>query len=89
MINHGIIYGSTEPKSIEITDSAVFIAKDIAPHQLEEEGHLIKGFKYEYIQYDKNEYIEYIASQNAELQAQLINTQVALCDLYEGLEGVE
>lgn len=80
MINHGIQYSNTRPQEIEITSTSVFLATDITPYSKTIEGHLINGFQYNYIQYSKDEYI-------IKLHQDIIDTQLALCDLYESMDG--
>ena len=37
--------------------------------------------------YTKDEYIKLMAEKNAELESQLTDTQLALCDVYEMIGG--
>ena len=80
MINHGTQYSAVRPKEIEMTENSVFIATNITPYSKEIEDHTINGFQYNYIQYTKDEYI-------IKLHNDIIETQLALCDIYETLEG--
>lgn len=80
MINYGIQHSIERPREIEVTADAVFIASNIVPYSTETEGHTITGFAYNYRQYDKDEYI-------AKLHQDIVDTQMALCDLYEQLDG--
>lgn len=45
------------------------------------------GWEYHMIQYDKDEFILMQASENAALAQQVTDTQLALCEVYEMLEG--
>lgn len=87
MINYGIQCSSVEPKSIEIIGSNVFVANNIQPYEEELDGRFLKGYKYNCVSYTKDEYILLIANKNLQLEQDLIDTQVALCDLYEALGG--
>lgn len=87
MINYGTQYSSVKPKIIEMTNTVVFVASDIEPYSADIDNHHIEGYKYNCIGYTKDEYILYMANKNAQLEQELINTQVALCELYESLEG--
>ena len=82
MINYGRQSGSARPKEIEITDTSVFLATNIEPYEEEIDGYSVSGYHYNYVQYTKNEYI-------AKLHEDIINTQLALCDIYETLMGDE
>ena len=44
-----------------------------------------EGYEYDLTQYDKDEYIELMAKKNALLETQLTDTQLALCEIYEGV----
>ena len=44
-------------------------------------------FEYHLVQYSKDEYIKLIDDRNAELEEQLTDTQLALCDVYEMIGG--
>ena len=57
MKNYGIIYGSIEPPTIEITPTSVFIASNITPYEQETDEHIIHGYKYNYVEYSKDEYL--------------------------------
>lgn len=87
MIDYGKVRSSVEPKPIEITDTKVFLASNIVPYEEEFDDKVVKGFEYEYKSFNKNEYIQYIGEQNKDLQEQLLQTQLALCDIYEAMGG--
>lgn len=89
MINYGIQRGYVRPQEIEITASAVFVASNITPYTKEYDGKVEEGYEYEYIGYTKDEYILQLARDNKKLQQDLLDTQLALCDLYESIEGGE
>jgi hypothetical protein len=57
MKDYGIIYGSIQPQAIEMTPTSVFIATNITPYEEEIEGHNITGYKYNYVEYSKDEYL--------------------------------
>ena len=46
-------------------------------------------YEYDEIQYTKDEYIELMAQQSKQLSTELLDTQLALCELYETLGGEE
>lgn len=80
MINHGIVYSATRPQDTEITKQSVFVASEIEPYEHEFDGHVVQGYQYNLMEYGKDEYIHL-------LEADLLDTQAALCDIYELLEG--
>lgn len=78
MKDYGIIYGTTEPSAIEITSNAVFIASDIEPYQEVIDEHTIQGFKYNYKEYTKDEYLLQQSADIASLQEELAATKILL-----------
>lgn len=78
MKDYGIIYGTTEPSAIEITSNAVFIASDIEPYQEVIDEHTIQGFKYNYKEYTKDEYLLQQSVDIASLQEELAATKILL-----------
>lgn len=74
MTNYGLVKSFARPKSIEVTDTNVFIASNITPLVMEVNGEQVDGFQFNYRAYTKDEYIEYL--HNA-----LIDTQLALLEV--------
>ena len=87
MINYGKVYSTNLPLEIEVTNDMVFLAKNINAYTKIIEDHAVSGYEYDYIGYTKNEYISLLSQQNQQLQNELLDTQSALCDVYELLEG--
>ena len=87
MIDYGKVKGSIRPSPIEITATKVFVASNIIEYVEDFDGVEVTGFEYDYVEYNKDEYIQYIGEQYDELQTQLLNTQLALCDIYESIGG--
>lgn len=77
---------STQPQEIEITANQVIIASNITPYNEEVDGHTRTGFEYDYEVYSKDEYLVKLARENAQLKQDIIDTQLALVELYEGGE---
>lgn len=78
MKNYGIVYGSTEPQAIEITPASVFIASNIEPYEEQIDNITISGYKYNYIEYSKDEYLLQQANNLVELQEELAAAKVLL-----------
>ena len=89
MVNYGHIYSSEKPQEVEMTNTLVFVASNIQPFSRTLDDRAETGFEYDCICYTKDEYIHLMATTNAELQTELLNTQMALCEIYELLEGGE
>ena len=52
----------------------------------DEDGNVVDGlYVYDEVQYTKDEYIQIIAEKNSQLEKQLTNIQLALCELYESV----
>lgn len=85
MIDHGKQRSTVKPLEIELTESKVFVASNIAP--IEEPGtdeqQGFTGFEFDLVEYSKDEYIKAQAEKNAALEAQVTDTQLALCEVYE------
>ena len=53
-----------------------------------EDGNIIDDlYVYDEIQYTKDEYIKMMADKNSQLEQEVIDTQLALCDIYETIQG--
>lgn len=87
MINYGLVYSTVQPQAIEITNNLVFIVTNIEEYEKTIDNDIERGYKYNLISYDKNEYIKKIDANNKELKEQVLETQEALVELYEMLEG--
>ena len=87
MKNLGKVYSNSIPKELEINASQVLIASNIESYEKESEGQVETIYKYDYVSYTKDEYIELLSNQNKQLSVELLDTQMALCDIYESLGG--
>lgn len=77
MKDMGIVRGSEEQaKELIVGFDTVYVHKNVKKL---EDG----IYQYEEIQYDKDEYIELMASINKILEKQVTDTQLALTELYE------
>lgn len=87
MTDYGKQLSSVAPKPVEIVGENIYINSDIQPFDEILEGRHMTGYEFNCVKYTKDEYIILLASKNAQLEQDLIDTQVALCDLYEAIEG--
>ena len=83
MKNHGRVRSTVEPLAVEITASKVFVASDIEEITVTMEEDTHAEFQFNLIEYDKDEYIKIISEKNEELEQQMTDTQLALCEVYE------
>ena len=52
----------------------------------DEDGNVVDNlYVYDEVQYTKDEYIQIMADENSQLEKELTNTQLALCELYESV----
>lgn len=86
MTDYGIVKSTVKPEHIKIDEYSVWVHTDIQPIEEEIEGETFTGFSYHMVQYDKDKYLKMQIAENAELAEQMINTQLALCELYESTE---
>lgn len=85
MIDHGIVRSTVEPEEKTIDDFSVWVNMDIVPIQEGEGDEAFTGFEFHQFQYSKEEYIKMIDEKNSSLESQLTDTQLALCEIYEGM----
>ena len=85
MKDMGIVQGNGEQaKELVIGKDKVYIHTNITQITEDSKGNTVEDlFQFNEVQYDKDEYIEQLAKQNAELADGLTNTQLALCEVYE------
>lgn len=84
MINHDRIRSTVKPEPIVIDEFSVWRCTNIQEisENIGEENEFI-GYEFNMIQYDKDEFILQQTAENANLQQQIIDTQLALCEVYE------
>ena len=85
MIDCGYVTGSKE-QAVELIVGidTVYVHDDIQLLKKEDEqGNPVEVYQYHEVQYDKDEYIKAMSEKNSELENQLTDTHLALCDVYE------
>lgn len=85
----GTVQGSSEQaRPLVVGKDTVYVHTDIIP--IEEDGKIVEDlFSYTEVQYGKDEYIELMAQRNEQLNNDLLDTQLALCEIYEAIGGTE
>lgn len=82
MKDYGIVESTVKPEFLKIDEYSVWISTDITPIAKDiGEGEFVV-FQYRLRQYDKD---EYILMQQATVENQITDTQLALCEIYESL----
>lgn len=85
MIDYGKQKSTVKPDELELTESKVFVSSNITEVSepgMDGQSEFI-GYEFNLIEYDKDEYIKIQAEKNAELEKNITDTQLALCDVYE------
>ena len=84
------VRSTQQPEQKVIDEFSVWIADNITPVTEEPTGEETVGFtgyEYDLTQYTKDEYIQMIDDKNVSLESQITDAYVALCDVYETVEG--
>lgn len=86
MIDYGLTHSSEIPPKTDVRETMVFVADNVQEELIEDEnGEVTIGYSFDYYGYDKNEYIKMMVEKNDELEGELTDTQLALCEIYEGM----
>ena len=83
MVNHGRIRSTVRPEAKVVDEYSVWINTDIQEVEVNMEDDTHTEFEFNQVQYSKDEYIELIDKRNDELEKNITDTQIALCDVYE------
>lgn len=78
MINYGIQYSTTRPQDVSFTNTHVFVASDIEEYSQEVEDHILNGFKFNLVEYTKDEYLLQQSTNITALQEELRAAKVLL-----------
>lgn len=85
MINYGKTYSDERPEEVDVKETMVFVASNIEevliPDPEREEDKT--QYEFDYVGYTKDEYIKLMTDTNSNMNAQLLDAQLALCELYE------
>lgn len=85
MKEYGKQRSTVKPIELELTETKVFVNSDIVqvnePGTAEQPG--FTGYEFDLIEYDKDEYIKIQAEKNADLENEITQAQIAMCEIYE------
>lgn len=85
MKDYGKVISSVIPPEQYIDDYSVWIATEIKPITAQIlEDKPFNGYEYNLVQYDKNEYIDMLSNRYKNLEDEISDIELAMCDLYEG-----
>lgn len=87
MINYGKIRSTVKPLPLIMTYHDVTVNSDIREINVEFEGVAHKEYEYNQKVYKKDEYINELTEENSRIETQLLETQLALTEVYEALNA--
>ena len=85
MIDYGKVRSTVKPDEVEIDEYSVWVNNDIKEIEVQSENKTHTEYEFHQIRYTKDEYIKMINERNTTLESQLTDTQLALCEIYEGM----
>lgn len=85
MIDYGKVRGTVKPDEVEIDEYSVWVNSNIKEIDVQSEDESHTEYEFNQVRYTKDEYIKLIDKRNSTLESQLTDTQLALCEIYEGM----
>lgn len=85
MIDYGAVRSTVKPDAVEIDEYSVWLNSDIKEIEMQSEDKTHTEYEFNQVRYTKDEYIKMIDERNTTLESQLTDTQLALCEIYEGM----
>ena len=79
MKDYGTVQSAVRPEEKVVDAYSVWVNTDIRQTQ--------SGWTHHMVQYSKDEYIKMMDEKNTNIEEQLTDTQLALCDVYEMIGG--
>lgn len=79
------VQSTVRPQPFQVNPYKIILAQDIEEREIQNEmsEETTIMFFYTQIEYDKDEYIEELKKQNEELNSEITDLQLALCEIYE------
>lgn len=85
MIDYGTVRSTVKPDKVEIDEYSVWVNSNIKEIEVQSEDESHTEYEFNQVRYTKDEYIKLINERNTTLESQLTDTQLALCEIYEGM----
>lgn len=83
MIVYKSVRSFSRPEAIRFDEKSVWVSTNIREAAVVIEGENYTEYEFDQIRYTKDEYIKLLDEKNQVLEAQLTDTQLALCEVYE------
>lgn len=87
MKDYGTVRSTVKPEPKVIDDLSVWLNTDIQEVEVTHDDDIHIEYEFHQVQYSKDEYIDKIDTENAQLGQELTDTQIALCEVYELIGG--
>ena len=76
---------SQQAQPLIVNKDTVYVHTNIVQSK-DKDGNVVDNlYVYDEVQYTKDEYIQIMAEKNSQLEKELTDTQLALCELYESV----
>lgn len=85
MIDYRTVRSTVKPDEVEIDEYSVWVNTEIKENKVRSEDETHTEYEFHQVRYTKDEYIKLIDERNSTLESHLTDTQLALCELYEGM----
>ena len=76
---------SQQAQPLIVNKDTVYVHTNIVQSKDKDGNVLDNLYVYDEVQYTKDEYIQIMAEKNSQLEKELTDTQLALCELYESV----
>ncbi len=87
MTDYGRVRSTIRPDEKVIDEYSVWVNTDIEETIVTDDAGEHTEYQYDQVCYTKDEYIKLMDEKNGQLEEQLTDTQLALCDVYEMIGG--
>ncbi len=85
MTEYKKVRSTVSPDAVRFDEKSVWVTENIKRIEVEFEGGSYMEYEFDQKRYSKDEYIKLIDEKNAKLEVQITDTQLALCEIYEGM----
>ena len=83
MIDYGKVRSTIRPEEKVIDNYSVWLNTDIQEVETAMEEETITEYEFNQVRYSKEEYIKMLDDKNADLENEITQAQIAMCEIYE------